>query len=153
MKQSVVLTSHCETTVYWMLKIKYNAFDVCWRPRASAIQDHQWNWRSNIQACTVLESTYTCFSPNCYEFVCLRIVMSFFKLGWRWWAAAAASFIGRRRRRREMPAEPSKGGTVECKQCYRAAGQQARVQIEVHFVIDTCAIWYICNIQSNASSV
>ena len=33
------------------------------------------------------------------------------------------------------------------------SGQQARVQIEVHFVIDTCAIWYICNIQSNASSV
>ena len=42
-----------------------------------------------------------------------------------------------------MPAEPSKGGTVECKQCYRAAGQQARVQIEVHFVIGTWIIRYI----------
>ena len=37
-----------------------------------------------------------------------------------------------------MPAEPSKGGTVECKQCYRAAGQQARVQIEVHPGTFTC---------------
>ena len=45
-----------------------------------------------------------------------------------------------------MPTEPSKGGTVECKQCYRAAGQQARVQIEVHFGIGTWDIRYILDI-------
>ena len=46
-----------------------------------------------------------------------------------------------------MPTEPSKGGTVECKQCYRAAGQQARV----HFRIGTCDEGYFLDNQWNTS--